>query len=47
MRLSKKPSVQEQIRKARCSAVMVRLTAPADANGPKISRRAWIARRDA
>ena len=35
MRLSKKPSVQERIRKARCSAVMVRLTAPAEANGPK------------
>jgi hypothetical protein len=27
--------VQERIKKARCSAVMVRLTAPADANGPK------------
>ena len=35
MRLSKKPSVQERIRNARCSAVMVRLTAPALANGPK------------
>ena len=35
MRLSKNESVQERIRKARCSAVMVRLTAPAEANGPK------------
>src|SRR5260370_27767433 len=34
VRLSKNPSEQERSRKARCSAVMVRLTAPTEAHGP-------------
>ena len=33
-RLSKNPSEQERSRKARCSAVIVRLTAQTEANGP-------------
>ena len=34
VRLSKKPSEHDRSRKARCSAVIVRLTAHTDANGP-------------
>src|SRR5262249_26901699 len=35
VRLSKNPSEQERSRNARCSAVMVRLTAQTEANGPQ------------
>ena len=35
VRLAKMLSLHERSRKARCSAVIVRLTAPAEANGPK------------